>query len=436
MSPFTTFVPKLGTEVFAIGSPLSFSHSVTKGIVSAVDRTLNYATLIQTDAAINPGNSGGPLIGDGRFLGINTITLDNAEGINFAVDAKTIFRIVPELIKNNGRFERANSGIRFEDTSLKWMSADNRTMRYHSGRERAVKLSTFDHDIFEHRQGSCDLEKGNYIKAIDGHQVVAARQAQILVNNVAVASEAINFERCKDTRRQDCGAIECSFRAVGFDRSEKQWRKRFWSIDGEDMLTFLQENIPANDLESRFFPCLSGVKSIRTARGDQCGVGEGDVTTCGVELEYQETDQECLTLVDGKLKADGEEGEGVLVVDRVHVQLYDRKYADTVTFVQRHGAGAEERKHDFYLLRINLSEDGEVYDLDSFHWIMKFSVEQAIEYIRKRRQAYPDQIFIPAFKLMGKEIGDKRSNEIEIEFISMHLWDLRRSLRDYYDHRP
>ncbi|MEP7378395.1 MAG: trypsin-like peptidase domain-containing protein [Chloroflexota bacterium] len=88
----------VGQTVLAIGSPLGeFTETVTRGIVSALDRAItvgdqatgsskNLANLIQTDAAINPGNSGGPLINErGEVVGINSAVSQQAEGIGFAI---------------------------------------------------------------------------------------------------------------------------------------------------------------------------------------------------------------------------------------------------------------------------------------------------------------------------------------------------------------
>jgi serine protease Do len=88
----------VGQTAIAIGSPLgTFTETVTKGIVSALDRQITVQDdqtgrpvtltgLIQTDAAINPGNSGGPLLnGAGEVVGINTATASTAEGIGFAI---------------------------------------------------------------------------------------------------------------------------------------------------------------------------------------------------------------------------------------------------------------------------------------------------------------------------------------------------------------
>lgn len=98
----------VGQNAIAIGNPLGlrFQRSVTAGIVSALNRTIEVEDgmymddLIQTDASINPGNSGGPLInGNGEVIGINTIKVTTAEGMGFAIPinvAKPIIRNVIE----------------------------------------------------------------------------------------------------------------------------------------------------------------------------------------------------------------------------------------------------------------------------------------------------------------------------------------------------
>ncbi len=88
----------VGATVIAIGSPLgTFTETVTKGILSAIGRTITVqdeatgrpetlTNLLQTDAAINPGNSGGPLLDAyGRVIGINTAVSTDAEGLGFAI---------------------------------------------------------------------------------------------------------------------------------------------------------------------------------------------------------------------------------------------------------------------------------------------------------------------------------------------------------------
>jgi S1-C subfamily serine protease len=86
---------RVGEEVIAIGSPLGFQNTVTRGIVSAVRRA-GGVTLVQTDAAINPGNSGGPLLDrTGHVIGVTTLKIaGRAESLGFAVAADHVRALV------------------------------------------------------------------------------------------------------------------------------------------------------------------------------------------------------------------------------------------------------------------------------------------------------------------------------------------------------
>jgi Do/DeqQ family serine protease len=94
----------IGESVIAIGNPFGFSHTVTTGVVSAVNRSIKTAdrvfhAFIQTDASINPGNSGGPLLNiNGELIGINTAIYAEAQGIGFAIPINRAKRIISDLI--------------------------------------------------------------------------------------------------------------------------------------------------------------------------------------------------------------------------------------------------------------------------------------------------------------------------------------------------
>jgi S1-C subfamily serine protease len=99
---------EVGQGVLAIGNPWGLDHTLSVGVVSALDRTLpmefntNMTGVIQTDAAINPGNSGGPLLDTaGRVIGMNgyiPASTGASVGIGFAIPIDTLNRIVPLLI--------------------------------------------------------------------------------------------------------------------------------------------------------------------------------------------------------------------------------------------------------------------------------------------------------------------------------------------------
>ncbi|MCE2413232.1 Do family serine endopeptidase [Candidatus Poribacteria bacterium] len=112
---------EVGEWVIAIGTPLNFSQTVTRGIVSAKGRPghrsgIQYGNFIQTDAPINRGNSGGALINiRGELVGINTAIITGGLstgniGIGFAVPSKMAQQVLPQLIKH-GKVERGWLGI-------------------------------------------------------------------------------------------------------------------------------------------------------------------------------------------------------------------------------------------------------------------------------------------------------------------------------------
>jgi len=93
----------IGETIVAIGNPFGLKHTVTTGIISALDRTIRaserqvFSDFIQVDASINPGNSGGPLLNiNGSLIGINTAIFKEAQGIGFAIPIDKARRIVDD----------------------------------------------------------------------------------------------------------------------------------------------------------------------------------------------------------------------------------------------------------------------------------------------------------------------------------------------------
>ncbi|RKL67105.1 peptidase S1 [Salipaludibacillus neizhouensis] len=120
---------RVGEEVLAIGNPLGLelSKTVTQGIISAIDRSLEIDTsagawdlsVVQTDAAINPGNSGGALINStGELIGINSLKITDSgiEGLGFAIPSDEVQPIIEELIAN-GSIARPYLGIGLTDVA-------------------------------------------------------------------------------------------------------------------------------------------------------------------------------------------------------------------------------------------------------------------------------------------------------------------------------
>ena len=101
----------LGESVLAVGNPLGYGLSVSRGIVSALDRSVTleeveYKNLVQTDAAINPGNSGGPLIDiGGKLVGVNSVKMAftpqgmPTQGMGFAITGREVRDTVRDFMK-------------------------------------------------------------------------------------------------------------------------------------------------------------------------------------------------------------------------------------------------------------------------------------------------------------------------------------------------
>ena len=100
----------LGEPVVAVGNPFGYEHTVTRGIISALNRKVQvtdtqvYDDLIQTDASINPGNSGGPLLNiDGELIGVAVAVRAGAQGIGFAIPVDKAMTVAAELLRNRRR---------------------------------------------------------------------------------------------------------------------------------------------------------------------------------------------------------------------------------------------------------------------------------------------------------------------------------------------
>ncbi len=90
--------PEIGQDVYVIGAPKDMSYTMTKGIVSALDRSLGGNKYIQIDASVNSGNSGGPLLDEeGKVLGVITLKHSDAEGIGFAVRAEDVDKFLNDI---------------------------------------------------------------------------------------------------------------------------------------------------------------------------------------------------------------------------------------------------------------------------------------------------------------------------------------------------
>ena len=163
-----------GEDVIAIGTPLTldFKHTVTKGIVSATNRTLQIENsngnvsymqnLIQHDASINPGNSGGPLINSkGQIIGINTLKATEAEGLGFAIPI-SVGKQVIEKLSADENWESAYMGVFGFDSEI----------AMHKGEKLAISKGVFVSEIDPQTQQYLDgLQRGDIIVAINNKKI-------------------------------------------------------------------------------------------------------------------------------------------------------------------------------------------------------------------------------------------------------------------------
>jgi serine protease Do len=116
---------RIGEDVIAIGNPLALEQTLTRGVVSGLNRFAADSPfslslpLIQTDAPINPGNSGGPLFNRcGEAIGITTLMVSDAQNIGFAVPINVARQVIPQLVEH-GRIIRPWFGISVKPISKK-----------------------------------------------------------------------------------------------------------------------------------------------------------------------------------------------------------------------------------------------------------------------------------------------------------------------------
>ena len=158
----------IGETVIAIGNPFGLQHTVTTGIISALNRNIKggknrvYRNFIQLDASINPGNSGGPLLNiNGSLIGINTAIFQQAEGIGFAIPINRSKRIVDDRIRY-GEVRRGWVGVSVQDMTQEMLRF------FHLDHVRGVVVV----QVMKKSPGArAGLKTGDVILSLDKHEV-------------------------------------------------------------------------------------------------------------------------------------------------------------------------------------------------------------------------------------------------------------------------
>ncbi|ULG73638.1 S1C family serine protease [Macrococcus brunensis] len=200
---------RTGDAVYAIGNPLGLdlSNSVTRGIISAKERTMTVSTsagtstvkAIQTDAAINPGNSGGALINTaGQLIGINSMKIAAAEveGIGFAIPSNDARTVISEIIKN-GKVIRPYMGVAL-------VSSDSIPEQYRNemtaNKEGVVVIQTDEY-------AGKTLQKGDIITAVDDKKVTSDSELKSYLYQNKKAGDSLKFTIYRNNKEMEVSLI-------------------------------------------------------------------------------------------------------------------------------------------------------------------------------------------------------------------------------------
>lgn len=188
---------EVGEWVVAIGNPLGFENTVTAGVISGKNRTLqaadvNFQGFMQTDAAINPGNSGGPLINlDGRAVGINTAIVPYAQGIGFAVPVNMAKQVMDDLIKH-GEVKRGWLGVMLQTITPGFAET------YKIPTSEGAIISDIVKGSPAERSG---LRRGDVVVGVDGKKVKSSQDAVLYVRG-KLMGENVKLEIYRDGKKQ------------------------------------------------------------------------------------------------------------------------------------------------------------------------------------------------------------------------------------------
>jgi S1-C subfamily serine protease len=176
---------RVGQLAIAVGNPYGFQYTVTAGVISALGRSLRSYSgrliedVIQTDASLNPGNSGGPLVtSGGQVVGVNTATIQGAQGLCFAIGINTAKFVAARLLQE-GRIRRSQIGVEAQNTPL-----HRRLVRFYDlPQESGVVVISIEANGPAHRAG---LREGDVIIALDGKPVAGVDDLQRLLTDARV----------------------------------------------------------------------------------------------------------------------------------------------------------------------------------------------------------------------------------------------------------
>ncbi len=267
-----------GQTVLAFGNPLGFRFTVTRGIVSALNRPNPFSEdrrapgeFIQTDAAINQGNSGGPLVNArGEVVGINTFLVSPSgafAGMGFAIPTQIVRPTVEGLIRN-GKVEHGYMGIGISDVT------PDEARFFHVDNASGAVVTQVEPDS---PAGKAGLKVGDVITELNGELINDAGQLQVEVGQKQPGT-TIKLKVNRDGKSE---SIPVTLQAMGsrdnFGResSSKENGKPRWGVGLADLT-------PAVRGQMQLGSNLQGAVVERVVPGssaDNAGLRRGDVIT-------------------------------------------------------------------------------------------------------------------------------------------------------------
>ena len=211
----------VGETAFAIGSPLdvNLSNTVTKGIVSAVNRQIPMdvdgdgkndwnQTVIQTDAAINPGNSGGALINnEGKLIGINESKIAqatanvSAEGIGFGIPSNEV-KLITEQLEQSGKVLRPALGVQL--VSVNTVDNDALKSQLNFNGKQGVVVKTVENGTPAAQAG---LEKYDIITKLNGEDVKDVAAVRKYLFEKAKIGDAVKVTYYRNGKEQTTNVV-------------------------------------------------------------------------------------------------------------------------------------------------------------------------------------------------------------------------------------
>ena len=239
---------EVGQTVLAFGNPFGFRFTVTRGIVSAVNRANPFADdprkpggFIQTDAAINPGNSGGALVdARGELMGINTFLVSESgsfAGMGFAIPSQIAQPITEKLIRY-GKVDHARMGVTISD-----VTPENAKF-FDMKKAEGALITQVQPDS---PAASAGLKTGDVITAINGKPVSGASELQMAVGLMAPGDKA-NLTIAHNGQTEDKTVTLVSLNDKGTESaSNTSQGKARWGVGIQDLSPDVRSELQVPD---------------------------------------------------------------------------------------------------------------------------------------------------------------------------------------------